>query len=261
MAARFLLLVTALVTATAATDRTPRAFSLAGPHFTLVAPSNASVPPRHRATLPGSVHSALAIDPLVDDNDARYAWVPRQDWEFSRVFDVPSFWHGAAHILGLHFVDALATVSLNGRALPPCDNAFVRYAADVTHAIRPANNTLRIALRSPVAASRALRAAYPVPLLDMGNGAFYPGGAIAPQFLRKDLSSWGWDWGAGVVPSGVWGPLRLVSFLAHLSGQLLQETKYGSRCLVRECRWLCRARRGVTPREHDGDAGLQPAPR
>ena len=40
----------------------------------------------------------------------------------------------------------------------------------------------------------------------------YLGRDTHPQFLRKDQSNFGWDWGPAAATSGIWRPARLVAF-------------------------------------------------
>ena len=89
------------------------------------------------------------------------------------------------------------------------DNAFLRNYVDITNVVKPSSK-IRIIFESPVDVSNARRDAYPFHVTQGGNGFFDNGASIAPNFIRKDASSWGWDWGIGLVPSGVWGEVRVV---------------------------------------------------
>ena len=128
-------------------------------------------------------------------------------------------------------------VWLNGAEIINSENAFVRHEVDVTDNLRAAKaanlstSELRIVLRAAPQETLRRRDTYPVTVLGQeyfpGAGGA-PGTGAAARFLRKDLSSWGWDWGVSLAPPGVWGTPRIdVTPIARLSRTATRVTASG----------------------------------
>lgn len=58
--------------------------------------------------------------------------------------------------------------------------------------------------------SYAKAAAYPYDLYTDIQGVFF--NFSQRGFIRKTQSDFGWDWGIGLAPCGIWGNIRLVEF-------------------------------------------------
>lgn len=138
------------------------------------------------------------------------AWVTAQDWLWRRDVPAPACDRCGA-LLEFDGLDTLANVTLNGEVVLRSDNQHVRHAVRVDDVVRfGATNALEVAIASPVAATDQRRDEYPVPLARKPNA--YLGRDTHPQFLRKDQSNFGWDWGPAAATSGIWRPARLVAF-------------------------------------------------
>lgn len=73
------------------------------------------------------------------------------------------------------------------------------------------------------------KAAYPYDLSNSGGsllGGYF--NSSNPGFVRKVQSDFGWDWGIGLVPCGIWGNIRLVK------GGIGLVWNYGATGLVRD---------------------------
>lgn len=105
-------------------------------------------------------------------------------------------------------LDTVARVMLNGMVVGEADNMFRRYSFDLRPALREGENHLVVHFTSPVAfaAERAARSPYPVPYSKMVNGETHR------NFVRKCGAHFGWDWGAGFLPIGIWRPIRIEAY-------------------------------------------------
>ena len=156
------------------------------------------------AAVPGCVHldllaAGLVPDPYLDQNEAAAAWVGRTDWTYTTTFD----WHpsnGARVDLVAEGLDTVAQVSLNGAVLGATRNMHRTYRFDVTGTVLPGQNRLTIAFRAPLDAAEAASA-------ELGRRPHV--NAHPYNALRKNASSFGWDWGPDLPTSGIWRPIAL----------------------------------------------------
>ena len=164
--------------------------------------------------LPGDVHAALLSrglipDPYFGTNEQDVMWVNRTRWSVERVFDVPAGMTTGHLTLTLSEVDCIATISLNGAVLAEVDNQFIRHDLDVTGKVLPGANTLRIdfAVARDVAAERAAAHPFPVPFTKNYQTNGLEG--VHMNFIRKTACHAGWDWGICLMPTGVYGTMKL----------------------------------------------------
>lgn len=156
------------------------------------------------ATVPGTVHTDLLAaglieDPYRDDNENRLGWIGRTDWTYTTTFDWRPTGHDRVDLVcaGL---DTVATVSLNGTEIGRAANMHRTYRFDVTAALRPGDNELRIVFASPYAYAEAQRDRL---------GAL-PAAYTEPYaFIRKMACNFGWDWGPTLVTAGIWRSIGL----------------------------------------------------
>ncbi len=156
------------------------------------------------ATVPGCVHADLLAagripDPYVGDHERHVQWVGRCDWTYRRTFDVPDGVLAAPLVrLCAAGLDTLATVRVNGAVVGEVDNMHRTWRWDVRGLLRPGENTVEVACRSPLpllAERQAERA------LPEWRGALEPAGRA---WVRKQASGFGWDWGPVLVTQGIW---------------------------------------------------------
>jgi beta-mannosidase len=159
-------------------------------------------------SIPGDVHSALQaagviVDPYAGRNEEVVQWVAHRDWVLERSFaldDPEGDWY-----LDIDYLDTVATVSVNDTIVLEAENCFRRYRPDVSKALRPGENTIRIVLRSSIAAGAALQDQQPFYI------PYHPGNSPIANgnMLRKPQSHFGWDWNIAIAPLGLYGAITL----------------------------------------------------
>ncbi|HEX8293121.1 MAG TPA: glycoside hydrolase family 2 TIM barrel-domain containing protein, partial [Pyrinomonadaceae bacterium] len=163
-----------------------------------------------KATVPGSVHTDLLAnrlieDPFYRDNEPKLQWVGKADWEYRTTFDAPAALLRRRHVeLVFEGLDTYATVYLNDRPVLAADNMFRTWRVDAKGALKAGANTLRVVFRSPVneILPRMKTLGYELPAVnDQGE-------KTSPH-TRKAPYQYGWDWGPRFVTCGVWKPARL----------------------------------------------------
>uniref|UniRef100_A0A673CDJ6 Beta-mannosidase n=1 Tax=Sphaeramia orbicularis TaxID=375764 RepID=A0A673CDJ6_9TELE len=169
-------------------------------------------------SVPGCVHSALQQlgyiqDPYFRFNDVAYRWIAFDNWTYTTTFNTSEQLRSKQKVvLVLDGVDTVASVQLNGFTLGGTDNMFRSYAFSVRPLLKEAENVLSISLASPVlyaSQRRKAHSAYPVPPEcppDVQNGQCHV------NFIRKEQSSFSWDWGPSFPTLGLWRGVHLEAF-------------------------------------------------
>ena len=106
-------------------------------------------------TLPGDVHSALHAAGLIPDpyfgrNEEVVQWVAERDWVIERGVVIPDI--SGSWYLDIDYLDTVAVVFVNDIPVLSADNCFRRYRPDVSHALQPGENTVRIVFHSSITA-------------------------------------------------------------------------------------------------------------
>lgn len=191
-------------------------FSLGG-HWTAV---NANKSIKISADVPGGIYTDLKRNGLIGEpyygfNDVRYEWVGKENWTFSRRFDVPDDLFKQERVsLVAHGIDTVCRVKLNGVVLFDADNMYVRYITDVKDVLRSEGNIIRVSCESPVQYAlrkheEQVRSSYPVyPLCppSVQNGQCHV------NYIRKMPCSFSWDWGPSFPSTGIWKPIELQGY-------------------------------------------------
>ncbi|KAG7234597.1 hypothetical protein INR49_002226 [Caranx melampygus] len=170
------------------------------------------------AEVPGCVHSALQQQGLIQDpyfrfNDLLYRWIALDNWTYTTTFNVPVQLRTKQEVL-LTFdgVDTVASIQLNGATVGNTDNMFRRYDFSVRELLKDGDNVLRVSFLSPVlyaSERRAAHSAYRVPPEcppDVQKGECHV------NFIRKEQSSFSWDWGPSFPTMGLWKGVQLEAF-------------------------------------------------
>lgn len=159
-------------------------------------------------TIPGDVHTALRAasvipDPYFGRNENDVQWVAYRDWIIERRFavdEVDADWY-----LDIDNLDTVAVVFVNDIPVLSADNCFRRYRPDVSRALQPGENVIRIHFHSSIKAGADRQAAQPfyVP--------YHPGNSPIPNgnLLRKPQCHFGWDWNIAIAPLGLYGNVML----------------------------------------------------
>jgi beta-mannosidase len=164
----------------------------------------------HKASVPGSVHTDLLAnrlieDPFYRDNEPKLQWIGKTDWEYRTTFDVPADVLRRRNVeLVFEGLDTYATVYLNERAVLEADNMFRTWRVDAKASLKAGANTLRVVFRSPIneVLPRMKTLGYELP-------ASNDQGEKTSPHTRKAPYQYGWDWGPRFVTCGVWKPARL----------------------------------------------------
>ncbi|XP_035024584.2 beta-mannosidase [Hippoglossus stenolepis] len=170
------------------------------------------------AQVPGCVHSALQRQGVIQDpyfrfNDVTYQWIALENWTYTTAFNVSARVRNKQKVL-LSFdgVDTVASIRLNGVAVGSTDNMFRRYDFSVRDLLRDGVNVLQVGLMSPVlyaSERREAHSAYRVPPEcppDVQKGVCHV------NFIRKEQSSFSWDWGPSFPTMGLWKGVCVEAF-------------------------------------------------
>ncbi|XP_035951707.1 beta-mannosidase isoform X3 [Halichoerus grypus] len=172
--------------------------------------------------VPGCVHSALLQRGLIQDpyyrfNDLNYRWISLDNWTYSKKFKIPfniSKWQKVNLIF--EGIDTVAKVLLNSVPIGKTGNMFKRYSFDITSVVREVNS-LELCFQSPVlyAAQRSKAHSYSVP---PDCPPPVQKGQCHVNFIRKEQSSFSWDWGPSFPTQGIWKDVRIEAYnICHLN--------------------------------------------
>ncbi|KQO81364.1 glycoside hydrolase family 2 protein [Rhizobium sp. Leaf262] len=158
--------------------------------------------------IPGDVHTALhraqiIPDPYFGRNETDVQWVARQDWIIERRFHVDHAdgdWY-----LDIDYLDTVAVVFVNDAPVLSADNCFRRYRPDVSSALVPGENVIRIHFHSSIRAGAERQAAQPFYVPYSTDNSPIPHG----NMLRKPQCHFGWDWNIALAPLGLYGTIAL----------------------------------------------------
>jgi beta-mannosidase len=165
------------------------------------------------ATVPGTVHTDLLAnglidDPFANDNEKKLQWIERKNWEYRCTFDVPEnqFQH-KNHELFFEGLDTYAEVFLNGERILDANNMFRSWRVDVAGNLKEKGNELRIVFTSPIVKNDSIARAN-VKLPGGNDTSEYP---VWP-YTRKAAYHFGWDFAPRFVTCGVWKEIYLQSW-------------------------------------------------
>ena len=196
--------------------------SLAGPWTLADADGNPIGP----CPVPGDVHSALVAlgripDPMVGRNEALVQWVGEAVWEISRKLDLAAeTLTGKWAVLDLEFLDTFADLFVNDEKVASLGSSFVRHRVDVTNALRPGANEIRIRFRpaGAEATARAARQPFPIPWSVSNNKV------PDLNMIRKAQCHGGWDWGPCLMVAGLYAePLLHLYENARIDSVLIRQ--------------------------------------
>ena len=160
----------------------------------------------HAATVPGSVHSDLIDNnliehPFIGDNEELLQWISETDWEYKTQFNLSEETLLKKHIvLNFEGLDTYATVFLNDSLILNTNNAFSTFKVDVKKALKEENN-IRILFENTQKYETQEKAKLPY-LLPEGDRVF----------TRKAQFQYGWDWAPKLNTFGIWKPITLTAW-------------------------------------------------
>ncbi|XP_046577124.1 beta-mannosidase-like [Haliotis rubra] len=188
---------------------------------------------RMPASVPGSMYTALynnklIPDPLYRDNDVKLRWIGREDWTYTRTFQLSSDELAASALrLVCDGLDTFSTVYINDQKVGTSENMFVQYVYDIKNASKVGDNTIRIDFESAVkvAAQKANASAYDIPN-DCPNKA--QNGECHVNMIRKEQCSFSWDWGPSFPTQGIWKDIYIEAFNTAVIRELSMATRKDS---------------------------------
>jgi beta-mannosidase len=163
-------------------------------------------------TVPGVVQADLVREgllphPYVGMNEDLFKEIEDREWIYEREFEFKEDVEEGERVdLVFEGVDTLSDVYLNGVYLGSTEDMFIEYRFDVTNVLKEKNH-LKVYIKSPIRVPKILEQNYGV-----------LGGPEDPirGYIRKAQYSYGWDWGARMVTSGIWKPVYLEVYKARL---------------------------------------------
>jgi beta-mannosidase len=168
------------------------------------------------ATVPGTVHTDLLANQLIDDpfyrlNEKKQQWIDKVDWEYQTNFTITDDILRKQHIdLVFEGIDTYADVYLNDRLILTADNMFRTWRVDGKPFLK-SENYLHIVLKSPVkiGLQKLNDLGYQLPADNDQSENGEMGKQRVSIFTRKAGYHFGWDWGPRLVTSGIWRPLSI----------------------------------------------------
>jgi len=163
------------------------------------------------AKVPGTLHTdmlanKLIQDPFLYDNSNSLRWIENITTEYMNEFNVSENITDKYIELVFDGLDTYADVFLNGKIILNADNMFRQYRIPVNKYLRNGVNKIQIFFYSPVKVSDSLQAIY----YEENDIKGLPGKYNA--FTRKAAYHFGWDWAPGLVTSGIWRKVYLISY-------------------------------------------------
>jgi len=169
------------------------------------------------ATVPGSVHTDLLKNKLIEDpffrlNEKNLQWIDKVDWEYRTIIIADS------RLLKHDFIelvfgglDTYAKVYLNGELILQADNMFRTWKIGVSGKLKMGENEVRVLLESPTRRGLEALKNYGFQLAadnDQSETGEMGKDRVSP-YVRKAPYHFGWDWGPRLVTSGIWRPVEL----------------------------------------------------
>lgn len=155
-----------------------------------------------KAYVPGTVHTDLLKNNLIDDpfysdNEEELQWISESDWIYWTTFDYQHIKAVNSLPVKLVFegVDTIAKVYFNDTLLGYTSNMFMKYEFDVTKLIKSKNNELKVYFESPINYARRKEKKYGKLPVALNSYRVY---------IRKAQYSFGWDWGPSFPTIGIW---------------------------------------------------------
>ncbi|KAM9842549.1 beta-mannosidase [Aulostomus maculatus] len=170
------------------------------------------------APVPGCVHSALQQQGFIQDpyfrfNDVSYRWISLDNWTYVTTFSASAQLRTKQQVvLVLEGVDTVASVWLNGGIVGSTENMFLRYEFPVRDFLKDGDNVLKVVLLSPVLYASERRNAHSTYRVPPECPPDVQKGECHVNFIRKEQSSFSWDWGPAFPTMGLWKGVRLEAF-------------------------------------------------
>ncbi|KAI4864062.1 glycoside hydrolase family 2 protein [Hypoxylon rubiginosum] len=196
----------ALVCLAASTAAAVNVVDLSDATWTLTGGDAISVPGK----VPSHVHLDLLASQVIEDpyfglNDFNLRWVALANWSYTAQLSGLSTEGDISTYLLFNGLDTFADIQLCSQPVASTNNQFRQYFFDVTDILSGCDTTspeLKVVFGSAPAiaediANQPGQETWPWPveiLFEFPNR----------QFIRKEQSDFGWDWGPAFAPAGIW---------------------------------------------------------
>ncbi|KAI1644202.1 glycoside hydrolase family 2 protein [Daldinia loculata] len=164
--------------------------------------------------VPSQTHLDLFAANIIDDpyhglNDFDLRWVAMADWNYTAQVSGLSKEGGLTTFLLFNGLDTFANISLCSKSVANTNNQFRQYFFDVTDILSGCSSDspeLLVEFGSAPRIANELAALPGAPTwpegLPIGLEIEFEFGNR--QFIRKEQSDFGWDWGPAFAPAGIW---------------------------------------------------------
>ena len=199
--------------------------------------------------VPGTVQGdlisrSLISHPYMGLNEKTMEVLEDRSWQYTREFELDTLSSEENVELVFEGIDTISDVYLNDRYLGSTEDMFLEYRFDVKDVLKAGKNVLKVKIKSPVKWPRTLERMY-------GKIGSTHEESSRP-YIRKAQYSYGWDWGARVVTSGIWRPVYIESYKkARLTGcTAYLEELHDREGVIRVSGYVTSAKRIDTPQDY-----------
>lgn len=190
------------------------------------------------ATVPGTVHTDLLSlqeieEPYYRLNEHDLQWIDKVDWDYQTTFNISKRDLSKQHIeLDFSGLDTYANIFINDSLILQTDNMFRSYTIDAKQFLKKGDNKLRIRFDSPINKGiekyDALSYKFPFSDNDLAIIGEVENEKRVSIFTRKAGYHFGWDWGPRLVTSGIWKPIKILSWNHHkIEDVFIQQNSIG----------------------------------
>lgn len=182
--------------------------------------SQVNGPNKGKASVPGTIHTDLLNEGLIEDpfyrtNEKQLQWIDKEDWEYQTTIQFQANELGKDNLtLFFEGLDTYADVYLNNILILKANNMFRQWEVSIKEHAHEGDNQLRIYFHSPIKVGLDLLEkeghGYPASNDQSENGEL--GDKKVSIFTRKAGYHYGWDWGPRFVTSGIWRPVLVKSW-------------------------------------------------
>lgn len=209
-----------------------RVISLAGNEWTVSnAALNISVP----GSLPSQAHLDLYANQIITDpyyglNDFDLRWVAWANWTYTSAPISGLSSNAGSTWLLFNGLDTFTSIEFRGQHVASTNNQFRQYFFDVSTILSNCGGNPVLSINFGSAPTITEQIAN-----EPGQETWPPGYEELyefenRQFMRKEQSDFGWDWGPGFAPAGPWQPawvVQLGSSEVHVRNMLIDIYRLG----------------------------------
>ncbi|KAK4995050.1 hypothetical protein LTR66_005059 [Elasticomyces elasticus] len=189
-----------------------RVIDLSLSDWTVSDPGNNVSVPGH---LPSQAHLDLYAnhiipDPYFDLGDFALRWVAESNWTYTSTAISGLGSNASSTWLLFNGLDTFTSIEMCGQYVASTNNQFRQYSFDVSDILRNCSGNPKLSLNFGSAPNIANTIAAEPDQETWPYGVEIPFEFPNRQFVRKEQSDFGWDWGPAFAPAGPWQPAYIV---------------------------------------------------